>query len=415
MTEPAIRVEELAKCYRLGRTEGRLPRIIPAGKWARVQRRRPGKADREVWALRSVSFEVAPGEVLGIVGPNGAGKTTLLKLLARITPPTGGRAELRGRVVSLLELGAGFQRESTGRQNIVLNSLLHGIPHSEVDARMDEIVGFAGLGEAIDRPVGKYSSGMFLRLAFSLAVHMQPDILLADEVLAVGDIEFQELALRRVEVAGREGMAVLFVSHDMATIRRLCRRTMWMNQGEITAIGETEDVVTAYEEAADAHLAASPLEDRDSAWGKLERVRLLSADGSEIGAVSISEPTRLEFSFRTHKPDTGVRAGFSVLSNGKPVFTSVLPDELQAPEPGLHRATVHIPAHLLADHDYQVSASLILTRKGKTSVMIRDKVLAFRGYEGSKDNELRGTYTGPYYGVLRPLLEWEAQAGAEDG
>jgi lipopolysaccharide transport system ATP-binding protein len=413
VTDPAVAVHDLAKRYRIGHAEGRLPRIMPTGRWARVQRRRPAKRERDIWALRGVSFQVEPGEILGVIGPNGAGKTTLLKLLGRITPPTRGRAELRGRVLPLLELGAGFQPHYTGRQNILLNSVIHGIPHGEVLERMDEIVKFSGVGTAIDRAVSKYSSGMYLRLAFSVAIHLRPDVLLADEVLAVGDIEFQELALRRVEAAGREGMAVLFVSHDMAQVRRVCDRVLWLHQGEIVAEGDPDTVVSEYETSAHSRVASAEVRDRESDMGSLEQVRLLSAEGSEIGAVRVSEEACIELAFRTSKPDTLVRGGVLLLSGGTRVFTSVQQEVFTAAQPGLHRATVRIPPLLLSDTDYQVTASLGFWRNGRTSLLIKDKVLGFRAYEDHQPDAVRGSYDGRFFGVLRPLLRWHVRA--DDG
>src|SRR6185436_19824646 len=182
------------------------------------------KVQREVWALKDVTFALEKGQILGVIGPNGAGKTTLLKVLSRVTPPTEGRIFGYGRVVPLLAIGAGFQEDQTGRANIFLNAAMYGVPAELVEERLDDIIDFADIGDFIDVQVRRYSSGMYLRLAFSVAVNMNPDILLADEVLAVGDVDFQERCLERVKQAGRDGMIVLFVSHDMAAITRLCSR-----------------------------------------------------------------------------------------------------------------------------------------------------------------------------------------------
>lgn len=204
------------------------------------------RSTEEFWALRDVSFEIVAGETFGIIGPNGAGKSTVLKLMARILEPTSGEVTVRGRISPLLELGAGFHPELTGRENVYLNAALFGVSQAEAQDRYDEIVEFSELKDFIDAPLKHYSSGMYMRLGFAVAANIIPDILLVDEVLAVGDEAFQRKCLRKIEEFRREGRTIVFVSHDLDTVRRICRRTLWLDQATVQAVGPTDDVVNAY-------------------------------------------------------------------------------------------------------------------------------------------------------------------------
>ncbi|MCE9529632.1 MAG: ABC transporter ATP-binding protein [Planctomycetes bacterium] len=248
---PAVRVEKLSKHYRLENGPSyplNLQESMAHGMrsfWRKV-RGRAGEHMRDFWALRDVSFEVKPGEVVGILGRNGAGKSTLLKILSRITEPSSGRAELRGRLGSLLEVGTGFHPELTGRENIFLNGSLLGMSRADIRAQYDDIVSFADIPGFLDTPVKRYSSGMYVRLAFAIAVHLHPDILVLDEVLAVGDAGFQRKCLSKMRDVSHDGRTVLFVSHDMAAVRRLCDRAILISKGRITAEGPANDVVTEY-------------------------------------------------------------------------------------------------------------------------------------------------------------------------
>jgi len=258
MGDLAIRVENLSKRYRIGQRERYLAlrdvlaraittpfRIFPSN--PKSEFRNPNSD--HVWALKDVSFEVKQGEVVGIIGRNGAGKTTLLKILARITRPTSGYAEVRGRVGSLLEVGTGFHPELTGRENVYLSGAVLGMTKREIDRKFDEIVDFAGVAEFIETPLKYYSTGMQMRLAFAVAAHLEPEILLVDEVLAVGDLEFQKKCLGKMEHVSRGGRTILFVSHQMNQIRRLCERVIWLDGGRIVREGPTHEVVSAYEAA----------------------------------------------------------------------------------------------------------------------------------------------------------------------
>ncbi len=258
-----IRVENLGKRYRLGQLEPYKTLRDAIAKAVRAPFRSTSPVlsgdvspapnpdgDDHLWALRNVSFEVMEGEVVGIIGRNGAGKTTLLKILSRITEPTEGRAEIRGRVGSLLEVGTGFHPELTGRENVYFNGAVLGMRKAEIDRKFDEIVAFAELQKFMDTPVKRYSSGMYVRLAFAVAAHLEPEILLVDEVLAVGDIAFQRKCLGKMGDVAQAGRTVLFVSHQMNSIRKLCEKCIWLDAGHIRSVGSTRKVVSAYEVAS---------------------------------------------------------------------------------------------------------------------------------------------------------------------
>jgi lipopolysaccharide transport system ATP-binding protein len=402
-----VSVEGISKRYRIGKGAAAmmLPTVVPAR--VRKKQRTPQK---DLWALRDVSFNTREGSILGVIGANGAGKSTLLKVLARITPPTEGRARVRGRVVPLLELGAAFQPEATGRENVFLNAALYGIPRQVAHRRMNDIFEFAEIGAFIDTPVKRYSSGMYLRLAFSVAINMEPNVLLADEVLAVGDIGFQERCLTRVEEAGAQGLTVLFVSHDMAAVRRLCDRVMWINAGKIVDIGDPEEVVSRYEESTWALLAG----DADTGshandLGELLSTDLHSADGDPLGSVRVSDELDVRVRLRIKSPDTMVRCVLLVSADGVAAFRTAQPQEFEAVEPGVYSVTVRIPPHLLADTVYTVKTGVFLAREGREEALTRHHALTFRVYDTDEAESARGTYPHQLDGVLRPRLEWSVE------
>lgn len=385
---PAIRTEELAKRYMIGKKA----------------------KQRELWALRGVSFEIQPGTLLGVIGPNGAGKTTLLKVLSRVTPPTSGRAFIRGRVVSLLEVGAAFQPELSARENIFLNAALFGIPRPEVLKRMDAIADFAEIHDRLDQPVKAFSSGMYLRLAFSVAINMEPDVLLADEVLAVGDAVFQERCLQRVEMDGKRGLTVMFVSHDMAAVRRLCSRTLWLNDGQVVDDGETEEVTTRYEETAWVH--TMDLEHADGAaagregneFGRLLDVTLTGRDGAEVGAVRTTDEVAVRVRFQTAVPALDARPGILLRTGGIPAFRSAPAGDEHLAEPGIYEAHVAIPPHLLADHVYSVKVGVRLRCRDEARSVARENALSFRVYDTEEQPD--PLWTGPTVGTVQPRLTW---------
>lgn len=247
MSRPIIEVRNLSKSYRLGRIGFTSLRSEVERWWDQLRGRTAPPSEGEFWALRDVSFDIAPGEVTGIIGRNGAGKSTLLKILSEITEPTSGEIRIRGQVASLLEVGTGFHPELSGRENIYLNGATLGMKRAEIRRKFDEIVAFAEVEKFLDTPVKRYSSGMYVRLAFAIAAHLEPEILLVDEVLAVGDHAFQQKCLGKMqEVATREGRTVLFVSHNMAAVSRLCQRAILMERGQISANGAAAEVTGAY-------------------------------------------------------------------------------------------------------------------------------------------------------------------------
>jgi lipopolysaccharide transport system ATP-binding protein len=259
MSHPAISVENLSKAYRIGLKDvmhdtlvGALKGVMysPLKNWRRLSRldtfRHNGHADDIFWALKDVSFEVQEGEVLGIIGRNGAGKSTLLKILSRITEPTSGRAVIRGRVSSLLEVGTGFHPELTGRENIYMNGTILGMTKREIDRKLDAIIDFSGVEQFLDTPVKRYSSGMKVRLAFAVAAHLEPEILIIDEVLAVGDSEFQKRCLGKMHDVAASGRTVLFVSHNMTAVENLCTRAILLQKGKLSSDGDSASIVQQY-------------------------------------------------------------------------------------------------------------------------------------------------------------------------
>jgi homopolymeric O-antigen transport system ATP-binding protein len=305
MSLPAICVENVSKRYRIGATHPRSRTFreaiadaaaAPLSRLRRVEGVASG--DRSIWALKGVSFEVAAGEVIGIIGRNGAGKSTLLKVLSRITKPTAGRAVIRGRVASLLEVGTGFHSELTGRENICLNGAILGMTRREIMRKFDEIVAFAEVEKFIETPVKRYSSGMYLRLAFAVAAHLEPEILVVDEVLAVGDAEFQRKCLGRMEDVARAGRTVLFVSHNMPAVEGLCTRGICLDAGTVRFTGPASAAVSFYLEAHQTTPARLPLAEIPRRYGTLEarftRLSIRDAEGNESTSLRMGSAIEIE-------------------------------------------------------------------------------------------------------------------------
>jgi len=342
MPDAAIRVEGLSKRYRIG--EGRSHKTLRealTGAFRAPFRRANRSGHETIWALKDVSFEVAPGEVVGVIGRNGAGKSTLLKILSRITEPTEGRIEIRGRVGSLLEVGTGFHSELTGRENIFLNGAILGMKRIEIRRRFDEIVAFAEVEKFIDTPVKHYSSGMYLRLAFAVAAHLEPEILLVDEVLAVGDAEFQKKCLGKMGDVARGGRTVLFVSHNMAAVQQLCRTGIVLEQGSVACAADVALAVRHYSQQVRRIAAMSLAERTDrvgSRWLKVTRVALCHADGREIRQALSGEDVALRFYYASERvvPEASVNFAFNVRNQHGLLLTN-----LNSRDSGNLRMTVH--------------------------------------------------------------------------
>jgi lipopolysaccharide transport system ATP-binding protein len=407
----SIRAEGVSKCYRKGGGPSAWQHLLARLKGSQ----QPAKRSREFWALKDVSFSVEPGTILGVIGPNGAGKTTLLKLIARITPPTEGRIIGRGFVAPLLEIGTGLRAELSARDNIDLYAAWHGISRAEVERRTADIMAFAELEEFADTPIRNLSSGMYVRLAFSIAINMQPDILLADEVLAVGDISFQERCLQRVEEAGKAGMTVLFVSHDMAAIQRLCDRVIWLNAGQLMEDGEAETVVSHYEQAAWTLTKSTGKKgakgNHANEHGQILSVRLLSADGREIGAARHCDELHLTMTYSALRPGLELRCALAIYARGVLAFRAVQPEDTRVDDPGIYRAVVRIPPNLLADTIYTVKAGIFMSVDGQEFQLVLDNALTFRVYAGENESTrtmlARGHQGTATAGVVMPHLAWD--------
>ena len=309
MPSNAIAVENVSKRYLIGRDSSgdglrhTLEAIArnPLG-WLRKPRKRK-QTDEPFWALKDVSFNIEAGQTVGIIGRNGAGKSTLLKLLSRITEPTTGRIRLRGRVASLLEVGTGFHGELTGRENIFLNGAILGMSKGEIKRKFDAIIAFSEIEKFLDTPVKRYSSGMYVRLAFAVAAHLEPEILIVDEVLAVGDTQFQKKCLGKMEDVGREGRTILFVSHNIAAVTRLCRRAVWLEGGKVKELGEVNDVCSRYLAAGSSSDSCRSW-DKTSApqneWVRLDTVEVLS-EGFPANSCAINKPIEIQMVYTVLK------------------------------------------------------------------------------------------------------------------
>lgn len=333
MSTAIIAARGLSKQYRRGSRQradtlaGRLRQVAgyPVRNLRRLRRRgmRGAAADEETtWALRDVDFTVAEGDVLGIIGHNGAGKSTLLKILSRITEPTSGCVDLRGRVSSLLEVGTGFHEELTGRDNVFLNGTILGMRRTEVQAKFDEIVAFSGVAQYIDTPVKFYSSGMKVRLAFAVAAHLEPEILIIDEVLAVGDLAFQEKCLGKMDSVSRSGRTVLFVSHNMGAVEGLCHRCLLLEGGRKTYDGTVDEAIERYRAVSVAHATGLPLAERADRDGG-GRFRFVALRVAEDGVPAVGQPLVITLDYVTTVPIDSLQVAVKVCRNFREVLMTI--------------------------------------------------------------------------------------------
>jgi lipopolysaccharide transport system ATP-binding protein len=358
MGDAAITVEGLGKRYRIGGGERYLALRDRLADLVRL-RWRSGTAPTETfWALQDVSFTVPQGEVVGVIGRNGAGKSTLLKLLSRITEPTAGRAEVRGRVGSLLEVGTGFHPELTGRENIFLNGAIIGMTRAEIRRQFDAIVAFAEVERFLDTPVKHFSSGMYLRLAFAVAAHLDPEILLVDEVLAVGDAAFQRKCLGKMAEVTKAGRTVLFVSHNLGAMRGLCQRALWLEAGGLRADGPAAQVISDYLNAGAetkqlAEQLGSPrLQDPLFRWRDVQVLQ----DGQPVAVVFNGTPVEIRMDYEVLMPTSGLRVFIDVLDENRDLLIRSFHDEhadaVATVPAGRYRSVAEIPANLLANRTY---------------------------------------------------------------
>jgi lipopolysaccharide transport system ATP-binding protein len=423
MADIAVRVKHLSKQYRIGRPVAnqtfREAIVHAAGTPLRVARRLVSGAghrnqDDLIWAVRDVSFEVTKGETVGIIGPNGAGKSTLLKILSRITEPTLGRVEIRGRVASLLEVGTGFHPELTGRENVYLSGTFLGMRRPEIDAKLDAIIDFSGIGKFADTPVKHYSSGMYVRLAFAVAAHLDPDILIVDEVLSVGDAAFQRKCLSKMEDVRQHGRTVLFVSHNMSAVTRLCRRAILIGSGTIQKDGPAAQVTSAYLLSSLRTTAERTWPDAATAPGndvvRMRAIRIRSKEGETTAAADIRQPVGIEMTYDVLKPGHCLVPKYEILNeSGLCLFSALgLEPEWRTRTSPMGRlvSTAWIPGNYLAEGTLLVSASVFSPEPVRSHFSVRDLV-AFQVVDSLDGDSARGDWEGAMPGIVRPLLEWE--------
>ncbi|MGC2062819.1 MAG: polysaccharide ABC transporter ATP-binding protein [Thermodesulfovibrionales bacterium] len=426
MSDITVRVEKLSKKFLIGKkqasyntlrdsiAEAVVAPFRKAGRLLRGQSSGASGLDEEIWALKDLSFEIKRGEAVGFIGSNGAGKSTLLKILSRITEPTNGYAEIKGRVGSLLEVGTGFHPELTGRENIYLNGAILGMKRAEISRKFDEIVAFAEIDKFIDTPVKHYSSGMYLRLAFGVAAHLEPEILIVDEVLAVGDARFQQKCLNKMEDVGREGRTVLFVSHNMPAVTRLCQRAILLDKGIITKDGLSREVVSSYLLSDSNTTAERVWSDPSKAPGsdvvRLHAVRVKTKNDLVVDLVDISRPFGVEIEYEVCK------SGYILLpivyfinESGLCLFESSDTDPAwrrhSRPE-GHWTSTVWIPENLLSEGTISVTLSFV-TFNPVIGQFKERNVVSFRVVDNNDGESVRGDWLGKMDGgVVRPLLKW---------
>ena len=421
MNDVAIQVEGLGKQYSLGvlQTSYRTIReqisttFAAPFRWLLHSKSNSQPPNFEtIWALKDISFEIMEGEVVGIIGPNGAGKTTLLKILSKITEPTLGRAKIHGRVGSLLEVGTGFHPELTGRENIYLNGAILGMRRIEINRKFDEIVAFAEVEKFLDTPVKRYSSGMYVRLAFAVAAHLEPEILLVDEVLAVGDAHFQEKCLGKMKDVARQGRTVLFISHNHQAVRRLCEKCIWLNEGSIRQMGLADDVVDAYLRTLNANLKAEDLIPDPPSQDSTNPVRILrlavcDSDRQSTNLLYGDQSYTVDIEYEVTHPIKSVRvAALFRTSQGIDAFVSTDCDSglIRGLDrvPGHYVAHCEIPANLLNQGRYIISVWIAITHRRQLRRRDDALIVDVRYRRGFIMEENRGT-------AVNPILTWNTE------
>lgn len=421
MDQPVVKIQNVSKKYRIG---GLHPgymtfREMIGDVVAAPLRRLRGGSDsyQELWALSDVSLEVRQGEPIGIIGHNGAGKSTLLKILSRITKPTTGQVEIFGRIGSLLEVGTGFHPDLTGRENVYLSGAILGMRRTEINRKFDEIVAFAELEKFIETSVKFYSSGMYVRLAFSVAAHLEPEILIMDEVLAVGDAAFQQKCLDKMHSIRQRGHTIFFVSHNMPAITRLCKRVILLEGGRVKADGDPQSVVNEYIRSTRKTGAAREWDDAQAPGDsvvRLRSIRVCDEHGQTTAAVDVRRPLRVEVTYDV------LEAGHVLLptvefynEDGTEVFsTHDTGEEWRRRERpvGRYTSSVSVPGNLLAEGSLIAHVS-VMSHFPATILHAREtNAVAFQVIDSQEGDTARGDYVGPMPGVVRPLLQWNTRS-----
>jgi lipopolysaccharide transport system ATP-binding protein len=415
MSNIVIEVNNLSKQYRLGQIgTGSMAHDINRW-WYRIrgkedpymkigeENERTSKGSSEyVWALQNVDFKVEHGKVMGIIGRNGAGKSTLLKILSRTTAPTKGDVKIKGRVASLLEVGTGFHPELTGRENIFLNGAILGMTKNEIKHKFDDIVSFAGVERYVDTPVKRYSSGMYVRLAFSVAAHLEPEILIVDEVLAVGDAEFQKKCLGKMkDVSSNEGRTILFVSHNMTAIKNLCDTVLYMRNGKVVEVGATYNVInnylSHYVNSSLRQAFADPTEAAGNDWVKVKRIEICPQLENEFSPITVNTPVNVEFEFWNYVENKEINLSLHLYTIAQECVFNVGTPALKLSK-GIHKGVCKIPANLLNDGIYSVSM-----------MVVADKSHPIYNYENAvsfevQENRDASGWHGKWPGFVRPNL-----------
>lgn len=419
MNNTAVLVRDLSKQYRIGLAKSRHDTLrdqLTEGLRA-LFGRNGHRGQDTIWALRDVSFEIQRGEVMGVIGRNGAGKSTLLKILSRITEPTTGFAEIRGRMSSLLEVGTGFHPELTGRENIYLNGAILGMSKAEIERKFDEIVAFSEVERFIDTPVKRYSSGMHVRLAFAVAAHLEPEILVVDEVLAVGDHLFQKKCLAKMQGMREAGRTVFFVSHNMASIANLCSKAMWLEKGRIQCLGPAKEIVSNYMTVQSDTSGEVRWDSIEVAPGneniRLHAVRILSEQNISA-SVPIDRPVVVQVDYWNLKEGSVLHTAlelrdktgnYVLASNARPSANLSHDPWYGRPRTrGMFRSTCVIPANFLNDDCYSVDVAVENARNERE--VHAEGVISFTVYE---TGEMKKEYSGHWVGIVRPKLAWRTE------
>lgn len=424
----SVSVENLSKQYRLG-VIGNQTLYEDLNRWWAKVRGLPdplekigevdhgNRADGLLWALRDINFQLKQGEVLGVIGRNGAGKSTLLKILSKVTGPTTGQIKIKGRIASLLEVGTGFHPELTGRENIYLNGAILGMSRDEISRKFDEIIAFSEVEKFVDTPVKRYSSGMYVRLAFAVAAHLDPEIMVVDEVLAVGDAAFQRKCLGKLSENAGEGRTVLFVSHNMAAINRLCSRAILLERGRLIDDGSATEITAKY-------LSGAAEEDGTRSWAENEapgtnQVRLLgmslyTEDGVSKSVFEVTDEIFIRLTYRVGVPNIAFRCALIFNTQGVIAFASIEPSETVRSEPGIYQSIVKVQAHLLSESEYSLNVSIFASAGAKQHYVNLRNVLNFQVYDSMTKPSARGDYTQNLLGVVRPMLKWDVSEKQSD-